>query len=360
MRRQGMFVVLTAVVLSATSAALAKAPIAKGGMQPVDTSAGSLTDARNLFQVDLDRQVSVEVSGQPVELAFNQVSATLGIEWGIRSGRRPEHASDRGDFRGRSRGDQGGRQGRQRSLRGRRSDPAPGRQGAVPRKTHFASTREATLVFRFGNTVTHRGADAPGLQGATSENIGNTGIFERGATQQDGMQRRRMQPYLRNGALRFQSENTPFSLRSLAPAPRGAPTLQDAVRGSGEAAMSGERGCALRTCVGSHSENGGQHAAERAPHHAPRSPVAAHPVDAAARGRRRRTEEDVRRRRRVRIDPGDRPGKQLPEVGEAAVDVAAHVVRVVLLRRDRTGSARGAGGSQRAARFPQSPRAVAA
>lgn len=83
MRRQLSHLVLSAAMLAAASVALAKAPTSKGGMQPVDTAAGSFTDSRNLLQVDLDRQITLDVSGQPLEVAFNQVSAVLGIEWGF-------------------------------------------------------------------------------------------------------------------------------------------------------------------------------------------------------------------------------------------------------------------------------------
>jgi len=60
-----------------------------------------------------------------------------------------------------------------------------------------------------------------------------------------------------------------------------------------------------------------------------RSPHAAHAVDAAARRGRRRTEVDAAARRGVRVEPGDRPGEELAEILEAAVDVAADIVRVV-------------------------------
>ncbi len=62
--------------------AWAKAPGTKDVMQPVDTSAGSITDVKHLLQVDLDRQVSVDVSSLPIEVALHQVSAVLGLEWG--------------------------------------------------------------------------------------------------------------------------------------------------------------------------------------------------------------------------------------------------------------------------------------
>lgn len=84
--RRRILAVIAAVSIASTTAVLAKAPTSKEGMQPVDTSAGSLTDPRHLFQIDLAREISVDVSAQPLEVAFNQVSAVLGIEWGYAQG----------------------------------------------------------------------------------------------------------------------------------------------------------------------------------------------------------------------------------------------------------------------------------
>ena len=79
---------LLALALAGALASLsqAKAPSSKDVMKPVDTSAGSLSDPMHLLQVDLSRTVSVGVSGQPAEVAYNQISAILMIEWGFAQG----------------------------------------------------------------------------------------------------------------------------------------------------------------------------------------------------------------------------------------------------------------------------------
>ena len=85
-----------------------------------------------------------------------------------------------------------------------------------------------------------------------------------------------------------------------------------------------------------------------------RRPYAAHAVDAAAGRGRRRAEVDAAARASVRVEPRDRPGEELARVLQAAVDVAADVVRVVGLdlRRRRTcaGEDRGRGSRARSAR----------
>src|SRR5256885_569475 len=44
--------------------------------------------------------------------------------------------------------------------------------------------------------------------------------------------------------------------------------------------------------------------------------------------RRRGADEEPRVRRGVRIEPGDRPSEELEEIGDAAADRTAHVVRI--------------------------------
>ncbi len=55
-------------------------------MQPVDTSAGSMTDPKKLLEVNLDRPVQLALVEQPAELAFMQLGSLLGIEWGFMPG----------------------------------------------------------------------------------------------------------------------------------------------------------------------------------------------------------------------------------------------------------------------------------
>lgn len=71
--------------------------------------------------------------------------------------------------------------------------------------------------------------------------------------------------------------------------------------------------------------------AEHAPQHADCRVIATHAVHTSPRRRRRRTKKDLLGRRGVRIDAHHRSKKQLPEIREAAVDVASHVIRVVVL-----------------------------
>ena len=73
-------------LLLAVPAVRATAPSGKEYMQPVDTSAGSVSDPKKLFKVDLDRSVKVSVSEMPLEVAFNQLNAMLGIEFGYGEG----------------------------------------------------------------------------------------------------------------------------------------------------------------------------------------------------------------------------------------------------------------------------------
>jgi hypothetical protein len=64
----------------------AKAPNAMDVMQPVDTSPGSFSDPKKLLEVDLNKIVTVGISAAPAEIAYNQISALLGIEWGFAPG----------------------------------------------------------------------------------------------------------------------------------------------------------------------------------------------------------------------------------------------------------------------------------
>ena len=103
-------------------------------------------------------------------------------------------------------------------------------------------------------------------------------------------------------------------------------------------------GAVSRERSGIHTESPSQ-ASERAP----RGEVAAHAVHAAARRRRRRAEEDARVRRRVRVEARHRSREELRDVGGAAGDGAADVVRVVGARDPRApcGGARGCGRGSR-------------
>ena len=86
---RSVFVPAVAIVVMGLpgSAVLAKAPPRSADvMQPIDTSAGSISDPKHLLQIDMDKFVSVSVSGQPAEVAYNQISALLGIEWGFAPG----------------------------------------------------------------------------------------------------------------------------------------------------------------------------------------------------------------------------------------------------------------------------------
>ena len=86
MSRIARAVLVAASMVLIAGAALAAAPGAKEYMQPVDTSAGSISDPRKIFKVDLDQPLKLAVSGMPLEVAFNQVNAFLGIEFGYGEG----------------------------------------------------------------------------------------------------------------------------------------------------------------------------------------------------------------------------------------------------------------------------------
>jgi hypothetical protein len=81
-------IVLVAAVtlIPASGAVHATAPSGKEYMQPVDTSAGSISDPKKLLKVDLDRSIRVAVSAMPIEVAFNQINAMLGLEFGYGEG----------------------------------------------------------------------------------------------------------------------------------------------------------------------------------------------------------------------------------------------------------------------------------
>src|SRR5438876_1921574 len=64
---------------------------------------------------------------------------------------------------------------------------------------------------------------------------------------------------------------------------------------------------------------------------ASRSKVAAHPVDPTARWRRCRADEQPWVGGGVRVEPRDGPREELPQIGDAARDRAADVVRIVRL-----------------------------
>ena len=82
-----MRIIIAAAALAlAVSAAIARAPSGKDVMQPVDTSAGSMTDPNKLLEVNLDRPVQLALVEQPAELAFIQLGGLLGIEWGYMPG----------------------------------------------------------------------------------------------------------------------------------------------------------------------------------------------------------------------------------------------------------------------------------
>src|SRR5688500_5937171 len=62
---------------------------------------------------------------------------------------------------------------------------------------------------------------------------------------------------------------------------------------------------------------------------AARSPIAAEPMNAASRRRRRRTDEDAAIGRAIGVRPDDRTEEQLAQFGRAPVDVSTDVVWVV-------------------------------
>ena len=81
---------LAAAMILAAGPLHAAAPSSKEYMQPVDTSPGSISDPRKLFKVDLEKSLKVSVSGAPLSMAFNQVNAILGIEFGYGEGITPK------------------------------------------------------------------------------------------------------------------------------------------------------------------------------------------------------------------------------------------------------------------------------
>src|SRR5438552_3097458 len=64
---------------------------------------------------------------------------------------------------------------------------------------------------------------------------------------------------------------------------------------------------------------------------ASRGEVAAHSVHPAARWRRGRADEEPRVGGGIGVEPGDGPGEELPQIGDAARDRAADVIRIVRL-----------------------------
>src|SRR5438034_11847226 len=64
---------------------------------------------------------------------------------------------------------------------------------------------------------------------------------------------------------------------------------------------------------------------------ASRSEVAAHPVNSAAGGRRCGADEEPRVGGGIGVEPGDGPREELPQIGDAARDRAADVIRIVRL-----------------------------
>ena len=79
-------VLAAATLLSAVPALHAAAPSGKEYMQPIDTSAGSISDPKKLLKVDLDKTIRVAVTEMPLEVAFNQINAMLGLEFGYGEG----------------------------------------------------------------------------------------------------------------------------------------------------------------------------------------------------------------------------------------------------------------------------------
>jgi len=90
MRRFACMLVLLVSLTLGASAVLATAPSGKEIMQPIDTSAGSISDPKKLFTVDLNKASKVSVVAMPLEVAFNQINATTGIEFGCGQGITPQ------------------------------------------------------------------------------------------------------------------------------------------------------------------------------------------------------------------------------------------------------------------------------
>lgn len=86
MSRAVRLVLLAAALMLTAGAVHAVAPSGKEIMRPIDTSAGSISDPRKLLTVDLDRTLRVSVSSMPIEVAFNQINAILGLEFGYGEG----------------------------------------------------------------------------------------------------------------------------------------------------------------------------------------------------------------------------------------------------------------------------------
>jgi hypothetical protein len=89
-RAAGIALLVAVTLIPAAGAVRAAAPSAKEYMQPLDTSAGSISDPKKLLKTDLDRTVKVSVSAMPIEVAFNQLNAMLGIEFGYGEGITPQ------------------------------------------------------------------------------------------------------------------------------------------------------------------------------------------------------------------------------------------------------------------------------
>ena len=82
----GRLALFIALFLAAVTPVDAKAPSTSNVMQPIDTSAGALSDARRLLTVNMDRPVRLSMTDQPAELALGQLGTLMGVQWGFMKG----------------------------------------------------------------------------------------------------------------------------------------------------------------------------------------------------------------------------------------------------------------------------------
>ena len=83
---KGRLAISIALILVAVMPIAAKAPSTSNVMQPIDTSAGALSDAKKLLTVNMDRPIKIAMTAQPAELAFAQLGTLMGVQWGFMKG----------------------------------------------------------------------------------------------------------------------------------------------------------------------------------------------------------------------------------------------------------------------------------
>ena len=84
--KSAAILMVPASLVMALSLAVARAPSSTDVMQPVDMTAGTMSDPNKLLQVSLDRPVQLSISSAPAEIAFMELGNLMGIQWGFMPG----------------------------------------------------------------------------------------------------------------------------------------------------------------------------------------------------------------------------------------------------------------------------------